>query len=167
MIPTRMKTTQHILSLAAIASVAWLLSACTPASAPGQAPAGTRADYLDSKAEVVVLNFFDMYCPKCQKDAKYVTALHHTVQRQKLGSKIQFYAIGWNNSPLEAEMYRRRYNVTYPVLPDKTRILSSRFGKFRPPLLIALKKQGGQWTEFYRTRSVGNKSAEILRQINP
>jgi peroxiredoxin len=162
-----MKTTLHILSLAAISSVALLLSACAPTTTPSNTPAGNRADYQNSKAEVVVLNFFDMYCPKCQKDAKYVNALYNTVQHQKLGSKIQFYAIGWSNSPLEAEMYRKRYNVTYPVLSDKNRTISSRFGKFRPPLLIALKKQGGQWTEFYRTHGVRNKSGEILRNITP
>jgi peroxiredoxin len=124
-----------------------------------------EVDYRHSKADVVVLSFFDMYCPHCQKNAKHVNELHAMTQRRSSAQKVDFYAIGWNNTPLEAEMYRKRYHVTYPVVSDRDRSISSRFGKFKPPLLIALKKQGGQWTEFYRVVNIRGDNEKVLHQI--
>ncbi len=160
---TVMKT---ILSSLATLSVAFLISACSQTSSP--APVGTTGvDYRNSRADVVVLSFFDMYCPQCQKDAKYVNQLHALTRKRGQGSKINFYAIGWNNTPLESEMYRKRFNVNYPVVPDKNRSIAHRFGTVKPPLLIALRKQGGQWKEFYRTNKVRGKSEIIYSKIKP
>lgn len=144
-----------------------MISSCAGTSTEASPSNMTHeADYRRSNADVVVLSFFDMYCPHCQKLAKHVNALHAMTQRRGLAKEIDFYAIGWNNSPLEAEMYRKRYSVTYPVVSDKDRAISARFGTFRPPLLIALKKQGGQWTEFYRVEDVSGKTNEVFAQIS-
>ena len=144
-----------------------MISSCAGTSTETSTPNKTNeADYRRSNAEVVVLSFFDMYCPHCQKIAKHVNALHAMTQRRGLSQKMDFYAIGWNNSPLEAEMYRKRFSVTYPVVSDKDRSISSRFGKFRPPLLIALRKQGGQWKEFYRVVDISGKTDEVFSQIS-
>ena len=149
-----------------------LISSCaetgTNTSATASSPAGAHGvDYRNSKADVVVLNFFDMYCMHCQKDAKYVNKLHSMIQSRGMGSRIQIYGVGWNNTSLEAEMYRKRFHVSYPVVPDKNRSVASRFGKVRPPLLIALKKEGGVWKEFYRTHKIKGRTNKVLSQIQP
>ena len=66
------------------------------------------------------------------------------VQQRGLGSKIDFYAIGWGNTPMECEMYRKRFDVPLSRRPRPGPSISKRFGKFRPPLMIALRKQGGE-----------------------
>lgn len=149
-----------------------LISSCaetgTNTSTAASAPVGSQGvDYRNSKADVVVLNFFDMYCMHCQKDAKYVNKLHSMIQRQGMGAKINIYGIGWNNTSLESEMYRKRFHVNYPVVPDKNRVVASRFGKVRPPLIIALKKEGGVWKEFYRTHKIKGRTREVFSQIKP
>jgi len=160
---TVMKT---ILSSLATLSVAFLISACSQTNSP--APVGNSGvDYRNSKADVVVLSFFDMYCPQCQRDAKYVNQLHALTRQRGQGSNINFYAIGWNNTPLEAEMYRKRFNVGYPVVSDKDRAIANRYGTVKPPLLIALRKQGGQWKEFYRTHKIRGKAELIYSNIKP
>ena len=84
-----------------------------------------------------------------------------------LGSKVEFYAIGWGNTPMECDMYRKRFKVNYQIIPDRKLTIAKRFGDFRPPLLIALRKNGGRWTEFYRINDVRGKSEEIFAKINP
>lgn len=166
-----MKKLTSLCTLALSAMSAILLSSCSETQTtdqPAQSQGASQGlDYRQSKAEVVVLNFFDMYCIHCQKDAKYVNELHSMVQSRGMGSKISFYGIGWNNTPLESNTYKTRFHAPYPVIPDKSRSIASRFGKVRPPLIIALKKEGGQWKEFYRTHKTKGKATEILSRIQP
>ncbi len=150
--------------------LALLLGACAstdPAATPSASAATTGPDYRNSRADVVVLNFFDMYCHQCQTAASHINKLQELSRQRGYGSRIDFYAIGWGNTPMESEMYRKRFNVPYHIVPDRDLAISRRFGKFRPPLLIALRKQGGQWKEFYRVGDVRNKSEAILNQIKP
>ncbi|MCP5534806.1 MAG: redoxin domain-containing protein [Akkermansiaceae bacterium] len=148
--------------------LAWCIPSCSPSGTTTTTPDVTSGvDYRQSKADVVVLSFFDMYCPQCQKDAKYVNQIHAATRQRGLGAKTSFFAIGWNNTPLESEMYRKRFNVPYPVIADKDLTISQRFGKIKPPLLIVLKKQGGQWKEAARFHGVRGKSEDILRRIQP
>lgn len=144
-----------------------LLCSCSPTGTPADSSASQGPDYRKSNADVVVLSFFDMYCPHCQRSAPDVNQLHAMVQRRGMGGRIAFYAIGRNNTPMEAEMYRKRFNVTYPVLADRDRAISSRFGDFLPPMLIALKKKEGRWQEFYRESKIQGKADQIYRHIQP
>ena len=165
-----MFTTMHIRHFSACL-LGLLLVSCADTSSPGAsgsaAPAAPGPDYRNSRAEVVVLDFFDMYCHKCQTAASHVNDLHALARQRGYGSRIDFYAIGWGNTPMECEMYRKRFDVPFPVVSDRDRSISGRFGKFRPPLLVALRKEGGQWKEFYRVSDVRNKSEAILNAIQP
>ena len=154
--------TPHLILLAA----ALLLGACaTPDPGSSGTPSGTAPDYRNSRSQVVVLNFFDMYCHKCQTEASHVNKIHAMARQQ--GADIDFYGIGWGNTPMESEMYRKRFKVPYHIVPDKELTISKRFGSFRPPLLVALRKEGGQWKEFYRTSKTRFKSAEVFEAIKP
>ena len=166
-----MKKFTSLCALAVYAMSAILLSSCSDTQTtdkPTQSQGTSQGlDYRNSKAEVVLLNIFDMYCIHCQKDAKYINELQALIQAQGMSSKINIYGIGWNNTTLETDLYKKRYHVTYPVIPDKARAISSQFGKVRPPLVIAIRKEGGQWKEFYRTNKTKGKVHEIYSQIKP
>jgi len=154
-----------MMALVSIVISSAIVTSCSESATTSSEVVRPSVDYRKSSADVVVLSFFDMYCSQCQKNAKHVNELHAMTQGQNSAQKVDFYAIGWNNTPLEAEMYRKRYHVSYPVVSDRDRSISSRFGKFKPPLLIALKKQGGQWTEFYRVVNIRGNKEEALIQI--
>ncbi|NWK56693.1 hypothetical protein HW115_13805 [Verrucomicrobiaceae bacterium N1E253] len=108
-----------------------------------------------------------MYCPHCQRSAGDVNELYAMVQSRGKGRQIAFYAIGKNNSPMEAQLYQKRYKVPFTVLPDKDLQISSRFSKVTPPMLIALKKQGGTWQEYYRVSKIEGNAAGIYPNIQP
>jgi thiol-disulfide isomerase/thioredoxin len=125
----------------------------------------SQAEFLRTDAEVVVVDFFDMYCHTCQTAASHVNDLHGLVRKRGLGSKIAFYAIGWGNTAMEADLYRTRFDVPFPVIPDRERTISLRYGDFRPPLLLALRRDGGGWKEIYRTKDPTVSPEDILGAI--
>jgi len=86
--------------------------------------------------------------------------------KSRFGSKVEFYGIAFGDTPMEAAQFKGKFNVPFPVISDKDLSISSRYGKFRPPLLMVLKKQGGQWVETFRTTSVRMKPEQILEKIS-
>lgn len=125
-----------------------------------------QSQFLRTDASVVVVDFFDMYCHTCQSAASHVNDLHDLVQKRGLGPKISFYAVGVNNSEMEADLYRTRFHVPFPVIADRERTIASRYGDFRPPMLIALRREGGSWKEIYRTSDPMVPPDQILAKIS-
>lgn len=152
-----------------IGLLAILLAACSaPSGGTGaELPSGSHPDYRDSGAEVVVLNFFDMYCHTCQTMAPHAKELHRMVQQRGLGSRVDFYAIGWGNTPLECEQYRKRFQISYPVIPDRELTIAKRFGRFRPPMMIVLRRQGGGWAEQARLTDLRGDKEALFARISP
>jgi thiol-disulfide isomerase/thioredoxin len=150
-----------------LGAAALVLAACSTAGGPVVAPAGPAADYRDSRKEVVVLNFFDMYCHTCQTMAPHAKQLYEMAGKRGHGSRVDFYAIGWGNTPLEAEQYRQRYQIAYPVIPDRELAISKRFGRFRPPLMIVLERRGGALVEKTRIHDLRGDKEALLAKIVP
>jgi len=119
--------------------------------------------FLGTSADVAVVEFFDMYCSHCQSAAPHVVEAYH-MAKGRMGSKVEFYGIAYGDTPMEAAQFQSKFNVPFPVIADKDLSISSRYGKFRPPLLMVLKKQGGQWVETFRTASVRMKPEEIVEK---
>lgn len=144
------------------------LTGCSAApGGTGAAPTGPAPDYRKSNAEVVVLNFFDMYCHSCQTMAPHSKKLHQMVQQRGYGSRVEFFAIGWGNTPLESEQYRQRFGIPYPVMPDRDLSISKRFGSFRPPLMIVLERRQGSLAEKARIEDLRGDKESIFNRIVP
>ena len=156
----------RIILLALCSCSLFAVSGC--AGGGGGAASGSTtppSEFLRTGADVAVVDFFDMYCHTCQTAASHVNKLHSLVQSRGLGSKIAFYAVGMNNTEMEADLYRTRFKVPFPVIADRERAIASRYGSFKPPLLIALKREGGKWREFYRTADPMIPPDQILAEI--
>ena len=144
-----------------------MAAGCSSPDAPVSGEVAPAGSFLKTNARVAVVDFFDMYCHTCQTEASHVVDLHRMVESRGMGSEVQFYGVGWGNTPLEAETYQRRFKVPFPVIADRDLSISKRYGSFRPPLLIALRREGGSWKEFYRTQHVMGRKDEVLNSILP
>lgn len=104
----------------------------------------------DVKGPVLLVQLFDMYCTNCQKDAPEVNRLYQRVQEAGLADKVRFVGIGKGNTQTEADIFRERYGVPFPLFPDPEKTNTKILGEERTPYFVIVDltdKQvvHGQW----------------------
>ncbi|MGB6066080.1 MAG: TlpA disulfide reductase family protein [Desulfomonilaceae bacterium] len=105
------------------------------------------------KADTVIIEIFNMYCPICQAEAPSVNALYRLIEKTpRLKKKVKLIGIGVGNSPFEVQVFRKKYNVSFPLLPDqKIAIGKAISGPIKTPTFIAVKTDGRKSLHVYFT----------------
>lgn len=103
------------------------------------------------KAEVVLLEIFSMYCPHCQNNAQIVNEFYRTIENNRnLKEKIKLIGIGAGNSSFEVDVFRKKYNIEFPLFPDGDYSIHKIVGEVRTPYFIGVKiGEGGAHSIFY------------------
>ena len=119
------------------------------------------------KAQVVIIEIFNMYCSNCQREAPKVNELYRAVNKdQKLKEKIKLIGIGAGNTPLEAEVFRKNHQVLFPLFPDEDYAIHKAVGEVRTPFFICAKKNAdGSLNVFHINKGGFQYPAQFLKQI--
>jgi len=143
-----------------------LISGCAGATGPSSAPATEPASRLmlpapsgpeerlylgigtlqsfaldDIQAEVVLIEVFSMYCPHCQREAPNVNRLYRRITADSmLAEKIKMIGIGVGNTRYEVDAFRKRFEVPFPLFPDRSRVLTGRLAVPVTPTFVAFAK---------------------------
>jgi thiol-disulfide isomerase/thioredoxin len=119
-------------------------------------------------AEILIVEIFSMYCPYCQADAPHVNELYKLVQNDPaLKNKIRIMGIGTGNTPFEVAVFKKKYDVKFPLFPDEEfRVQKIASQPIRTPTFVTLKKQGNEGFAI-RDTHVGQseKAASFLKKI--
>jgi peroxiredoxin len=91
------------------------------------------------KADVVIFEVFSMYCPYCQNEAPSVNGLFTRIFERGLEGKIKLIGLGAGNSPYEVGLFRVKYGIQFPLLPDEELTIHTALGKVRTPYFIAVR----------------------------
>ncbi|MCF8036723.1 MAG: TlpA family protein disulfide reductase [Desulfobacteraceae bacterium] len=92
------------------------------------------------KARLLVIEIFSMYCPYCQKEAPKVNQLYQKIENDShLKERIKLIGIGAGNSAYEVDVFRKKYNVRFPLIPDPGFEIYGQIGEVRTPFFFVVK----------------------------
>jgi peroxiredoxin len=95
------------------------------------------------KADLLIIEIFSMYCPYCQKEAPIVNELYQIInKREDLKNKIRIIGVGAGNNPFEVDVFRKQYNIQFPLFSDESYSVHKSVGEVRTPYFFVIKKPG-------------------------
>lgn len=118
------------------------------------------------KADVVIIEIFSMYCPYCQAEAPAINQLYGLIEKnQTYKNKIKIIGIGINNSLFETNIFKKKYKVEFPLIPDGDFKLHKIIGEVRTPYFIVVKIKGGKKEVVYSRQGALGDNKSFLEQI--
>lgn len=113
----------------------------------------SRGDFFkipQIKANVVIIEIMNMYCPHCQASAHKVNELYRVIENNSvLKDKIKLIGIAAGNSTYEKEVFRKKYNVPFPLFEDGDFSVHKIVGEVRTPYFIGIRIDDGVPKVFY------------------
>jgi thiol-disulfide isomerase/thioredoxin len=118
------------------------------------------------KTRVVIIEIFSMYCPQCQKIAPGIEELYQLIENDvRLKDKIKLIGIGAGNSRYEVEVFKKTFNVPFPLFPDNDFTIHEALGDVRSPYFIAIKINKNGTHEVIHSELDSFKDAETFLEL--
>jgi len=97
----------------------------------------------DLKAEVILVEVFDVYCLPCQKQAPLYKKLYGLIQSSPAKDQIKMIGIAAGNDEAEIKKFQDHFQVPYPIISDLKYTLHEAIGGPPAPFSIIVRRDPG------------------------
>ncbi len=124
-------------------------------------------------ARVLVIEFFDFYCPHCQATAPKMNEVYDDIEgRADLRGRIKIIGIGVGDTPFEISSFKEKFHVPFPLFADRERNITKGIVIPGTPMFFAVKANGSGSAErfFLWTGEVEDASqflSEMVKGLKP
>lgn len=128
---------------------------------------GESFDLKNIDADVLLIQFFSMYCPFCQEEAPLINELFQTILDFSSDDfSVKMIGIGTNNTNFEVGHYRSTYDIQFPVFPDlDMQSYNALGGKGTPSFIACRKTDDSECTIILRQSGGFNTVEEFFNQL--
>ena len=93
------------------------------------------------RGNLILTEFISTYCVTCQRQAPIFNELYSSIEKdRKLRGKVKMIGVAAGNNLHEVEIYRKQYNIPYPILNDPKFDAHTAAGSPRTPFTIWIRK---------------------------
>jgi peroxiredoxin len=104
-------------------------------------PPRTVFSFKEIQGNLVLVEFLSTYCVSCQRQTPIFNDLYQSIETDpKLKGKVKMIGIAAGNNPMEVEIFRKAYQVPYPVLSDPKFSAHIAVGSPRTPFTLWVRK---------------------------
>jgi hypothetical protein len=104
-------------------------------------PQKVSFSFGEIRASLILVEFLSTYCVSCQRQAPIFNELYYSIEKDpRLKGKVKMIGIAAGNSFHEVEVYKKTYQVPYPVLADPKFDAHMAVGSPRTPFTIWIRK---------------------------
>jgi peroxiredoxin len=95
------------------------------------------------KAKLMVVEFFDVFCPVCQKNAPMVNRLFKYIREDKeLDKDVKMMGIALEGQPDDLSAYKQKFKVEFPLFSDPGKKIQSKLKINYVPIIVVVDKNG-------------------------
>ncbi|GAU09158.1 peroxiredoxin family protein [Desulfoplanes formicivorans] len=88
------------------------------------------------KADLIVVEFFSMYCPHCQHEAPLLNDLYDLLRKEGLDAQVKMMGIGIGNSAYEVGIFQEKFEIPFPLFADEDYIWHAEVGQVGTPYFV-------------------------------
>ncbi len=115
---------------------------------------GSTFDLGRLQADIIIIEFFSLYCALCAREAPAIAELYALTQKHATPQRrIVLLGIGAGSSADEVARFKKQHSVPFPLVPDQQMAVARALKMTITPGFIALKKQADGAFVILHTRS--------------